>query len=262
MKKRHLRSDAKRDIGTFRGYELSAVDDFAVRNVSRPDEEFPRFAVHEDFPDMIGEKEVWIAERLLDDEGIFLMANALARFRAEADGAESESAKTTGMNVERELRRRLTGEKYRAGRPHKRVPPRLYEAEYVTIPDPELPVHVWRVDGCLVRDWYMTQYVEGGHFVVFPWVPRGEIWVERSLDERELPFIVTHEYLEMRLMRDAGLEYDKAHPICSQVEYQLRKGEKPTDLLAANGRKLRKSDLPRLAEPAFYEYVLKRYVKG
>jgi hypothetical protein len=43
------------------------------------------------------------------------------------------------------------------------------------------------------------------------------------VDHREIPYITAHEYLERRLMRDAGLEYDPAHEVCSAVEFDLRK---------------------------------------
>jgi hypothetical protein len=37
-----------------------------------------------------------------------------------------------------------------------------------------------------------------GHGFVYPWVPNGEIWIEESLDRRELPFIIAHEDIERR----------------------------------------------------------------
>src|SRR5438067_959895 len=80
----------------------------------------------------------------------------------------------------------------------------------------------WLVDGNMVRSLYKTDYTEGGHGYVYRWVPKQEIWVEKDLDRWELPFIVSHEYLELRLMRDLGIEYDKAHEICSKVEFDLR----------------------------------------
>ena len=87
------------------------------------------------------------------------------------------------------------------------MPPRIYVEQYITLPDPDGPggeVTVWLVDGAVVRDLYKTDYTEGGHGYVYPWVPKPEIWVEATLERAELPFIVAHEYLERLLMRDAG----------------------------------------------------------
>jgi hypothetical protein len=122
-------------------------------------------------------------------------------------------------------------------------------------------VKVWVVDGNLVRSYYKTDYTEGGHGYVYPWVPRPEIWVEDGVDHRELPFIVRHEYLERRLMRDEGLDYDTAHEICSRVEFDLRKARGATPLLVPGRGKLHKKDLPRLTDDEVFQYVLRNHVR-
>jgi hypothetical protein len=81
------------------------------------------------------------------------------------------------------------------------------------------------------------------------------------VDHRELPFIVTHEYLERRLMRDEELDYDPAHAICSRVEFDLRKARGATPLLVSGQRKLHKKDLVRLTSEEVFEYVLRTYVR-
>src|SRR5205814_6845501 len=112
------------------------------------------------------------------------------------------------------------------------------------------------------RSFYKTDYTEGGHGYVYPWVPKGEIWVEHDLSRAELPYIVAHEYLELRLMRDEGLQYDRAHAICSEVEYELREGGAARPFVVADRRKLTQRDLPRLTAPEFFEHVVKRHVRG
>ena len=91
-------------------------------------------------------------------------------------------------------------------------------------------------------------------------MPKSEIWLEETLKQSELPYILAHEFLERRLMHDAGLDYDTAHNICSKVEYTLREGGGPIDILTS-GRKLTKADLPRLAKDEFFDYVVGRYVR-
>lgn len=244
------------------GFDIYAVNAFAVRDLSRVDEEFTNFAVHSEFPDLIPEREIWLAEWLAEDEGVFYMANALTRLKLQERGRSKETAYEAGLRVERLLRERLSGLKYRNGRPHKRVPQRIYAESYLTLPDPRGDVHVRLVVGNLVRCLYKTDYTEGGHGDVYRWVPRDEIWVEKDIDAAEIPYIVAHEYTELRLMRDKSLEYDRAHDICSQVEFALRRGKPIRNLLTRRPGKLLRSNLPALTSPEYFEAVLDRFVRS
>ncbi len=237
-----------------------SVNGLAVRNAAQPDEEFGNFATQDEFPDLIPKDEIWISEKLAAREGVFFIANALTRKKRQADGA-TEKAYDDGLEVERLLRERLNGVAFRDGKPHSQVPDAIYLEPYTVLPDPQGPVKVWVVNGNLVRSYYKTDYTEGGHGYVYPWVPRPEIWVEDGVDRRELPFIVSHEYVERRLMRDEGLDYDTAHAICSRVEFDLRKGRGAAPLLVTGRRKLRKNDLARLTGEDVFQYVLRNYVR-
>ena len=253
----------KRHLFTCDQYKVVAVDPLAVRDISLSDEEFGNFAVHPEFPRLIPENEIWITDRIADAEGIFFIGNALAQLKARERGESEDKAYDDGENAERFLRHCIRGAEFRDGKPHKRVPEKIYVERYTTLPDPTRPgedVVVWRIDGALARDYYKTDYTEGGHGYVYPWVPKPEIWVEVTLERSELPYVVSHEFLERRLMHDAGLDYDPAHEICSKVEYRLRENQSPIDILTA-GRKLTKSDLPKLARDEFFDYVRAHYLK-
>ena len=250
---------AKERVADFRGYRVCTVDAFGVRDLARRDEEFTNFAIHDDFPDLIPEREIWVDRRLFEAEGLFYIADALVRLARRQGGTSEERADEAGLEVERALRRELLGLKYRAGRPHRRVPRRIYAGEYVTLPDPVGPVVVHLVVGELVRGYYKTDYTEGGHGYVYRWVPRGQIWVERDLAPAELPYVVAHEYTELRLMRDEGMEYDPAHAISSKVEFALREGDRLKDRLVPAGRKLTRRDLPRLTSEDYFAAVLRDY---
>jgi hypothetical protein len=250
----------KRRVHTHEDYTVYSVNGFAVRNAARPDEEFGNFATQDDFPNLIPKGEIWISEKLCAKEGVFFIANALTQLSRQAAGA-TEKAYDDGLEVERLLREKLNGVEFRDGKPHKRVPEAIYLEPYITLPDPQGPVEVWLVDGNLVRSYYKTDYTEGGHGYVYPWVPKPEIWVEDGVDHREVPFIVSHEYVERRLMRDEELDYDPAHEICSKFEFQLRKAKGATPLLTGGHRKLTKTDLPRLTSDEVFAYVVRTYVR-
>jgi hypothetical protein len=240
-------------------YTAYTVNGLAVRNASQPDEEFGNFAAHDEFPDAIDKKEIWVSEKLAAKEGVFFLANALTYLARQAAGA-TDRAYDDGIAVERVLRERINGVEFRNGRPHKQAPDAIYLGEYVTLPDPKEPVDVRLIDGNLARSYYKTDYTQGGHHYVYPWVPKPQIWVENGVDHREIHFIVCHEYLERRLMRDKGLGYDHAHSIASRLEFDLRKGQGLTALLASGRRKITKRDLPGLTTDEVFAFVLKTYI--
>ena len=82
-------------------------------------------------------------------------------------------------------------------------------------------VSVWLVDGTLVRGCCDIVYSEGGHDIVYPWIPKGEIWIEESLDAAERTFIILHELHERALMQQ-GMSYPDAHHGATIVEDKFR----------------------------------------
>jgi hypothetical protein len=131
------------------------VNGYAVRDVAQPDEEFGCFATQDEFPDLIPEGEVWLAQQTIPKEGLFFIANALTQLKEQARGVPEEKAYTAGINVERMLRERLNHLKFRGAGPQKRVPKEVYLRLYATLPDKnDTTVEVWIVDGNVVRSLY------------------------------------------------------------------------------------------------------------
>lgn len=248
----------KKHETTLCDYRIHTVDAFGVRESSPEAEEFTLMGTRDEFPGVVPGWEVWISRRHFPREGVFLLAHALAMLGAHRRGLSDDAAYEAGQDAERHVREDLTGEEFRDGKPHRQVPEKIYDRLYATIPDPDGPVKAWIIDGYLARCWYKTDYAEGGHYVVYPWVPAREIWLEKDTDPRELPFILAHEYLEMRMMRDGGLGYDHAHGIASKVEFALRHEESPLPM--AQGRRFRKSDCRALAEPEVYAALREHYM--
>ena len=71
----------KRLVLSHADYTVYSVNAFAVRNVAQPDEEFGNFATQEEFQNLIPKGEIWIAEKSMDAEGLFFIANALTRLQ-------------------------------------------------------------------------------------------------------------------------------------------------------------------------------------
>ncbi len=250
----------KRRVANANGYDVYTINAYAIRNAAEPDEEFGNVATHEDFPDLIPRDEIWTVEATYAKEGRFFIANAVAELESLAKGESKSDAFDAGVAAERRLREEITGIKVRDGRPHGRVPPHLRVRLFCRLSDDIGSTDVWLVDGCLVRSTYKTDYTEGGHGYVYPWVPKGEIWVEQCIDREELPYIIAHEYIEMRLMREKRLKYDRAHRICAEMEFDLRKGPSRAKFPGLSRRCLTKGDLPLLTKPEFFGYVEKNYV--
>src|SRR5690349_956554 len=112
----------KRTVATLLGYDVVTVNAFGVRDLARHDEEFTNFATHSDFPSLIPRREVWIDRRLFEADGLFFLVNALTQLEARMRGDSEDRSYDSGLAAERLLRERLVGERYRDGRPHKRVP--------------------------------------------------------------------------------------------------------------------------------------------
>ena len=86
---------------------------------------------------------------------------------------------------------------------------------------------VYTVDGAKVREKH-TVFIGGGHHLVYPWVPRHEVWIERMRGGwREERFLLAHEMTEIVLMMVRRWPYEKAHAAANVAEQRLRAGACP-----------------------------------
>lgn len=82
-------------------------------------------------------------------------------------------------------------------------------------------LHVYLVYGEFVRDLYLVGYSEGGHDLVYSFIPRGEVWIEEVLHPSERKFIILHELHERYLMSE-GKDYPNAHKGATIIEDHFR----------------------------------------
>lgn len=82
-------------------------------------------------------------------------------------------------------------------------------------------VAIYLVDGQYVRDNISADFTMGGHDKVYPFIPPGEVWVEKSIAPEEIEYIILHE-LDERDSMGEGLSYEDAHEKATQYESLVR----------------------------------------
>ena len=87
-------------------------------------------------------------------------------------------------------------------------------------------VKVSLVNGEMVRDETKTDFIEGGHDLVYPWLPPKNIILETNLHPDEQPIILDHEGTERRKMAN-GMKYRKAHLYADKEEWTARQHGAP-----------------------------------
>lgn len=209
----------KEELGNYGGYEVYLVNEEKIRNLKLADEEFTNFAIHNQFPSLIPKDEIWLGEEVSECERKFFINNAVKLYNLINSGVDISEAYDKALKYEKSLREKFDGIKPRGATSEDNPPKELYVEEYGKIND----ITVWIVNGEIARDLYKTDYCEGGHGYVYPWIPKDEIWIEKDIEEDEIPYILHHEYIELKLMRDKDMDYEDAHEIAAKKEFEKRK---------------------------------------
>ena len=85
-------------------------------------------------------------------------------------------------------------------------------------------ISIEAVDGGKVKVEKFMDFVEGGHDVVYNFIPKKTIWIDGRLDISQRGFVLLHELVERKMMGKHGMSYSKAHPISNHYEKLLRMG--------------------------------------
>lgn len=78
------------------------------------------------------------------------------------------------------------------------------------------------VDGEVVRDKFNPDFIGGGHWLVYPFIPKNEFWVERMLSKTDQEKNMWHEIFEIRDMVEQHKDYEDAHIEATEFEQGLR----------------------------------------
>lgn len=83
------------------------------------------------------------------------------------------------------------------------------------------PIKIILVDGRLVRRRLDPNFCFGGHYLVYKYVPRSEVWLDDTAGP-ELKYVAIHELFELSLMQH-GKDYANAHEFANAAEKEARR---------------------------------------
>jgi len=194
------------------------VNGAAIRRDLEP--EFTNFGQHYRFS-FIPEYEFWIDKEAVPDERRFFIDRLLTEWYLMKKGVSYSEAADIANTKERSERiksldlRKVINNRGRLD--ISKLHLRLLEKN----PD---GVSVWLVDGKLVRSIFDVEFTEGGHDLVYDFIPKNEIWIDNDVEEKERKLIILHEVYERELMKK-GMPYLQAHKKASKIEWQARQAD-------------------------------------
>lgn len=97
------------------------------------------------------------------------------------------------------------------------APNRTKIPEFIITLDPP----VYYLDGAAVRKFLDPEFVQGGHWLVYSYIPKDQLWIDATMDFRDWEHVLIHEKTELGLMAQ-GLIYEEAHKIATRVEKSSR----------------------------------------
>jgi hypothetical protein len=210
--------------------QIWTVDGSYIRG--HMDEEFTNFGQHYRYP-YIPLEEFWLDAEAEHDEHVFFIDHLLVEYDLMGKGMPYEKAIVEADLAERKERRRA-GDVARATLHGKQLPDGqcVHERLWKEL---ENAVRVWIVNGRLVRSVFDIDFTAGGHEHVYEFVPRGEVWIDDAIVEKERGFVLLHELHERNQMVQ-GVPYSQAHAGSSRLEFRCRHHpDELHDALAAEG---------------------------
>lgn len=224
-----------KNIGEHGGLSVWLVDGERVRKDI--DENFVQYDHHARFR-FIPANEIWIDQETNADERKYFLENISRERKFMAQGMTLEEAVEKADALEKHERREDARVKNILHAHHARKKA-LEKIRKEKLPEYSSDtVSVYLVYGEFVRDFYLVEYAEGGHDLVYSFIPKGEVWIEEILHPSEQKFIVLHE-LHERFLMSQGKDYPHAHKGATIIEDHFR--ENPEGLEARIQEELEKN---------------------
>jgi hypothetical protein len=79
-------------------------------------------------------------------------------------------------------------------------------------------VQIFLVDGDSIRSDLCSDFAQGGHDLIYAFIPEQTIWLDATEDQGLWPFILYRQMVERSLMLQYGLDYETAHQIAEESE--------------------------------------------
>lgn len=83
---------------------------------------------------------------------------------------------------------------------------------------------IFLVDGGVVRKTLDPNFCFGGHWKIYEYIPKNEVWIDRVVLPRERKYVIIHEMHELKLMKK-GMNYNNAHDYASAAEKEARRND-------------------------------------
>lgn len=83
---------------------------------------------------------------------------------------------------------------------------------------------IFLVDGSFIRQQIDPSFCFGGHYQVYKYIPKNELWLDDCVDIKEIPYILVHELKELDLMK-FGMSYCNAHDYANAAEKEARRND-------------------------------------
>ena len=74
----------------------------------------------------------------------------------------------------------------------------------------------------MVRKNIDPYFVLGGHHLIYPYIPDGEVWLDAKMPKEVLKYTLVHECVERALM-ERGANYDTAHDYATATDREARR---------------------------------------
>lgn len=214
-----------KNIGTHDGLCVWLVNGERVRKDL--DENFVQYDHHARFR-FIPRNELWIDQETNEEERKYFLETVSKERAYVNQGMTFEEAVEKADTLQQRERRKSPRIKriLRLHHARKKALERIRKKKLHAYSTEFLSVYL--VYGKFVRDLYLVEYAEGGHDLVYPFIPQGEVWIEEVLHPRERKFIILHELHERALMLQ-GKDYKHAHKGATIVEDRFRENPKGLD---------------------------------
>jgi hypothetical protein len=191
----------KKYFKTISKFKVYVVDGDLVRDNYSAD--FTNFGQHYRF-NFIPLNEIWLDQEASPGELDYFVIHAMVEYELMAQGMSYDKADDAADNIEKKKREK--SKKFSDHVVHKKL---LCKAGKYKI---------YIVDGEVVRDHLYSDFTEGGNYMVYDFIPYGEIWIDNDVLSEDRTRVAKHEAVEAYLMKEKGMKYDEAHKIALKVE--------------------------------------------